>query len=116
MCFQQDTFVSIRCQDNRILHFKKLFALNFFAFYELNILCLGACLNPLPLRFNDSFVLLLNRFCLLHLCYCCKCYVVATWKTWITSRAVEPELKFQTLAPAPGIWSFWLRLQNDFVH
>jgi len=28
--------------------------------------------------------------------------------------AVEPELKFQ--APAPGIYIFWLRLQNDLVH
>jgi len=28
---------------------------------------------------------------------------------------VEPVLKFQDPAPAPGIESFWLRLQNNFV-
>jgi len=29
-------------------------------------------------------------------------------------RAVEPELKFH--APAPGIWIFWPRRQNDLFH
>jgi len=29
--------------------------------------------------------------------------------------AVEPVIKFQDPAPAPGIESFWLRLQNNLV-
>jgi len=34
-------------------------------------------------------------------------------KRWVSTTDVEPELKFQ--APAPGIESFWHRLQNDLV-